>query len=138
MGFISVAFKSISFHPHYSSLVLNASLKAGIYSVAMFHKNNHTVRCGYFYGYREDFTCPAEVNSACTKVLAFGQNVCTAQKRRQPEGRLGALSEPFAGSENIQIGVQFHKNRSFRLKRAALFLGEKEPPTILVGFPRML
>lgn len=31
-----------------------------------------------------------------------------------------------------------HKNRSFRLKRAALFLGEKEPPTILVGFPRML
>ena len=55
MGFISVAFKSISFHPHYSSLVLNASLKAGIYSVAMFHKNNHTVRCGYFYGYRERF-----------------------------------------------------------------------------------
>lgn len=74
----------------------------------------------------------------CAKVLAFGQNVCTAQKRRQPEGRLGALSEPFAGSENIQIGVQFHKNRSFRLKRAALFLGEKEPPAILVGFPRML
>ncbi|MCB5779259.1 hypothetical protein LIR33_12490, partial [Flavonifractor plautii] len=71
-------------------------------------------------------------------VLAFGQNVCTAQKRRQPEGRLGALSEPFAGSENIQIGVQFHKNRSFRLKRAALFLGEKEPPAILVGFPHML
>lgn len=74
----------------------------------------------------------------CAKVLAFGQNVCTAQKRRQPEGRLGALSEPFAGSENIQIGVQFHKNRSFRLKRAALFLGEKEPPAILVGFPHML
>ena len=71
----------------------------------------------------------------CEKILT---RPCTAQKRRQPEGRLGALSEPFAGSENIQIGVQFHKNRSFRLKRAALFLGEKEPPAILVGFPHML
>jgi hypothetical protein len=136
LGFISVAFKSISFHPHYSSLVLNASLKAGIYSVAMFHKNNHTVRCGYFYGYRERFYMLRRNKVALRQ--GFGQNVCTAQKRRQPEGRLGALSEPFAGSENIQIGVQFHKNRSFRLKRAALFLGEKEPPAILVGFPHML
>ncbi|WP_337944602.1 hypothetical protein, partial [Flavonifractor sp.] len=91
-----------------------------------------------FMDTERDFTCSGEIKLPCAKVLAFGQNVCTAQKRRQPEGRLGALSEPFAGSENIQIGVQFHKNRSFRLKRAALFLGEKEPPTILVGFPRML
>ncbi|UQT49408.1 hypothetical protein M5E87_05970 [Flavonifractor plautii] len=50
-----------------------------------------------------DFTCSGEIKLPCAKVLAFGQNVCTAQKRRQPEGRLGALSEPFAGSENIQI-----------------------------------
>ena len=57
----------------------------------VFHKNNHTFRCGYFYGYREDFTCPAEVNSACTKVLAFGQNTCTAQKRRGPEGRFSEM-----------------------------------------------
>ena len=56
-----------------------------------------------------DFTCSGEIKLPCAKVLAFGQNVCTAQKRRQPEGRLGALSEPFAGSENIQIGVQFHR-----------------------------
>jgi hypothetical protein len=40
----------------------------------------------FFYGYREDFTYSAEVNSACAKVLAFGQNTCTAQKRRRPEG----------------------------------------------------
>ena len=33
------------------------------------HKNNQTFRCGYFYEYREDFTYPAEVNSACGKVL---------------------------------------------------------------------
>ena len=91
-----------------------------------------------FMDTERDFTCSGEIKLPCAKVLAFGQNVCTAQKRRQPEGRLGALSEPFAGSENIQIGVQFHKNRSFRLKRAALFLGEKEPPAILVGFPHML
>lgn len=57
-----------------------------------------------------DFTCSGEIKLPCAKVLAFGQNVCTAQKRRQPEGRLGALSEPFAGSENIQIGVQFQKS----------------------------
>lgn len=63
----------------------------GIFSVDTRHKNNHTFRCGYFYGYREDFTCPAEVNSACTKVLAFGQNTCTAQKRRGPEGRFSEM-----------------------------------------------
>ena len=34
---------------------------------------------------------PAEVNSACTKVLAFGQNTCTAQKRRGPEGRFSEM-----------------------------------------------
>lgn len=117
MGFISVAFKSISFHPHYSSLVLNASLKAGIYSVAMFHKNNHTVRCGYFYGYRERFYMLRRNKVALRQ--GFGlrpKRLVRAQKRRQPEGRLGALSEPFAGSENIQIGVQFHKTTAFHPK----------------------
>lgn len=62
-----------------------------------------------FMDTERDFTCSGEIKLPCAKVLAFGQNVCTAQKRRQPEGRLGALSEPFAGSENIQIGVQFQK-----------------------------
>ncbi len=33
-------------------------------------KNNHTVRCGYFYGYREKLKCSAEVNSASAKVLS--------------------------------------------------------------------
>lgn len=138
MGFISVAFKSISFHPHYSSLVLNASLKAGIYSVAMFHKNNHTVRCGYFYGYRERFYMLRRNKVALRQ--GFGLRPKRLYGAKAPPARrpVGALSEPFAGSENIQIGVQFHKNRSFRLKRAALFLGEKEPPAILVGFPHML
>ena len=36
-----------------------------------------------------NFTCSAEMNSACAKVLAGGQNTCTAQKRLRPEGRLG-------------------------------------------------
>ena len=31
--------------------------------------------------------CSAEVNSACAKVLAKGQNACTAHLRRRPEGR---------------------------------------------------
>ena len=37
------------------------------------------------------FASSAEVNSACTKVLAFGQNTCTAQKRRGPEGRFSEM-----------------------------------------------
>ena len=36
-------------------------------------------------------TYSAEVNSACAKVLAFGQNTCTAQKRRRPEGRFSEM-----------------------------------------------
>ena len=36
-----------------------------------------------------DFKCSAERNSACAKVLAFGQNACTAQTRRGPEGPWG-------------------------------------------------
>ena len=39
LGLISVAFKSISFYSNYNSLVLNAGLESGIYSVAMFHKS---------------------------------------------------------------------------------------------------
>lgn len=39
LGLISVAFKSISFYSNYNGLVLNAGLKAGIYSVAIFHSN---------------------------------------------------------------------------------------------------
>ena len=41
-------------------------------------------------------------------------------------------------SKISRLKFGFTKNRSFRLKRAALFLGEKEPPAILVGFPHML
>ena len=61
-----------------------------------------------------------------------------AQKRRQPEGRLGALSEPFAGSENIQIESTFTKPLFSLEKGAALSPWEKEPPAILVGFPYAL
>lgn len=32
------------------------------------------------------FSCSAEVNSACAKVFAKGENTCTAHKRRGPEG----------------------------------------------------
>ena len=49
-----------------------------------------------------DFTCPAEMNSACAKVLATGQNACTTQKRRRPEGRIFR-------AVNIQIDLAFHK-----------------------------
>ena len=49
-----------------------------------------------------DFKCSAEVNSACAKVLAFGQNACTAQKRRRPEGRLGGFPIPFG---NFKISI---------------------------------
>ena len=79
------------------------------------HAKNHTKRCGSFaildrsagdrlqrvrpqilvvlgFGGFAAFTlrrlqCSAEVNSACAKVLAKGQNACTAHLRRRPEGR---------------------------------------------------
>ena len=34
-----------------------------------------------------DFICSGQVNCPCAKVLAFGQNACTAHSRRRPEGR---------------------------------------------------
>ena len=36
----------------------------------------------FILGAAGSFSCSAEVNSACAKVLAAGQNTCTAQKRR--------------------------------------------------------
>ena len=48
-----------------------------------------------------DFTCSAEINSACAKVLAIGPNACTAQMRRRPEGRSFR-------AVNIQIDLTFH------------------------------
>ena len=35
-----------------------------------------------------DFKCSGEMNSPCAKVFAKGENACTAQKRRRPEGRI--------------------------------------------------
>ena len=48
-----------------------------------------------------DLTCSAEINSACAKVLTIGQNACTAQMRRRPEGRSFR-------AVNIQIDLTFH------------------------------
>ena len=46
------------------------------------HKNNHTVRCGYFYGILGYFKCSGQVNCPCAKVFACGENACTAHSRR--------------------------------------------------------
>ena len=53
LGLISVAFKSISFYSNYNGLVLNAGLKAGIYSVAIFHSNIVSVNSGNAVDKRE-------------------------------------------------------------------------------------
>ena len=50
------------------------------------HKNNHTFRCGYFYAYREDFTYPAEVNSACAKVFECPHPIRTVYMRLADRG----------------------------------------------------
>ena len=39
--------------------------------------------------------CSAEVNSACAKVFACGENACTAHPRHRPEGRWRVPSSPF-------------------------------------------
>jgi hypothetical protein len=69
------------------------------------------------------------ITFAFPAVISYNKATCGAFEKLRSD--LGYI-------KNIQIEVRFHKNRSFRLKRAALFLGEKEPPAILVGFPHML
>ena len=49
------------------------------------------------------FNCSGEVNSPCAKVFAFGENACTAQRRRRPEGRIFY-------AVNIQIEAQLQKS----------------------------
>ena len=39
-------------------------------------------------GPRDDFTCSAEVNSACAKVFATGENACTRKARPAVRGPL--------------------------------------------------
>ena len=80
------------------------------------HKNNHTCGCGYFYGNRENLKCSAEVNSACAKIFACGENACTAQKRRRPEGRLGGFPTTVLSIQNIDFNRPFQKERfAFRM-----------------------
>ena len=45
-----------------------------------------TFRCGYFYAYREDFTYPAEVNSACAKVFECPHPIRTVYMRLADRG----------------------------------------------------
>lgn len=35
------------------------------------HKNDHTFRCGHFYGYRRKLNCSGGINPPCAKVWAF-------------------------------------------------------------------
>ena len=58
----------------------------GFESLRAYHKNNHTFRCGYFYAYREDFTYPAEVNSACAKVFECPHPIRTVYMRLADRG----------------------------------------------------
>ena len=55
----------------------------------------------FILGAAGSFSCSAEVNSACAKVLAAGQNACTAQKCRGPEGPLGGSPATVLPIRNI-------------------------------------
>ena len=51
------------------------------------HKNNHTCRCGYFYGIRGNLKCSAEVNSAPAKVSPAAKRLYGAKappRRAEP------------------------------------------------------
>ena len=68
-----------------------------------------------FFGYREDFTCSGGVNPPCAKVFACGENACTAQRRRRPEGRSFRVV-------NIQIDLALYKKPwNFNGSRVFLF-----------------
>ena len=43
------------------------------------HKNNHTVRCGYFYGILRYFKCSGQVNCPCAKVLPAAKRLYGAK-----------------------------------------------------------
>ena len=70
-----------------------------------------------------DLTCSAEINSACAKVLTIGQNACTAQMRRRPEGRSFR-------AVNIQIDLAFQKERH---ASACLSFGVPPPGGLRTG-----
>lgn len=61
------------------------------------------------------FTCSGGVNPPCAKVFACGENACTAQRRRRPEGRSFRVV-------NIQIDLALHKKPwNFNGSRVFLF-----------------
>ena len=58
---------------------------------------------------------PDRVNPPCAKVFACGENACTAQRRRRPEGRSFRVV-------NIQIDLALHKKPwNFNGSRVFLF-----------------
>ena len=56
-----------------------APVLSGIYSLRTRHKNNHTVRCGYFYGILRYFKCSGQVNCPCAKVLPAAKRLYGAK-----------------------------------------------------------
>ena len=62
------------------------------------------------------------MNSASAKVFAFGENACTPQKRRRPEGRLCGASIPFRDFK-ISILTGPSKIKGHLLCRCLFILG---------------
>ena len=54
-------------------------VRACIFFINTGHKNNHTVRCGYFYGILRYFKCSGQVNCPCAKVLPAAKRLYGAK-----------------------------------------------------------
>lgn len=62
------------------------------------------------------------MNCPCAKIFAAGENACTAQKRRGPEGPAGSISVNSPKIENIDFNRPFRKKKDTAYSRVFLFL----------------
>ena len=85
-------------------------------------KERASYRKSFLFGFRGESKCSAEMNSASAKVFAFGENACTPQKRRRPEGRLCGASIPFRDFK-ISILTGPSKIKGHLLCRCPFILG---------------
>ena len=69
-----------------------------------------------------DLQYSGKVNLPCAKVLAYGQNACTAHSRRGPEGPFSSSSAAVPPIQNIDFNRPFHKRNLLLIEFKSGFL----------------
>ena len=92
-------------------------------SLRAYQNKRSSFRMTFCFGFRRPkaastlrrLKCSAEMNSASAKVLAAGQNACTAQLRRRPEGRFTSSPAAVSILENIDFSRPLHDECSYSI-----------------------